>query len=149
MDYKKPCIYCQSKVELVKGDVVYPALDELHHKNFYKCSNVACDAYVGCHSGTTKPMGIVARKGLRALRHQCHLKFDAMWKKHNVKRHIAYQWLAYICNVQSDCPERLKDRKTLHFGYMREPECNFVLELIDKDLESSLMTYQEVEYAIN
>jgi hypothetical protein len=143
MDYKKPCRYCEAEVKLVKGDIIYPHLDGLHHKNFWQCSNASCGAYVGCHSGTTKPMGIVAKKELRTLRHTCHLKFDGLWKRFEVKRATAYNWIAWLCNAQADCPERLKERKTLHFGYMAEPECIYILDLINKEgIEKSLLAYK-------
>lgn len=145
MSYKKPCFYCNKEVILVKGNVVYPQLDGLHHKNFWACSDPTCNAYVGCHSGTTKSMGIVARKELRKLRNTCHINFDGLWRSLNVKRSIAYNWIAWFCGTQPDCPEWLKERTTLHFGYMREPECNYILELLNrKDIPESLLSYNKV-----
>ena len=47
------CSYCGNDAELVGGESVYPHRPDLYYLKFYQC--LPCDAWVGCHRGTTKP----------------------------------------------------------------------------------------------
>jgi hypothetical protein len=53
-----------------------------------------CGAYVGCHKGTTKALGRLADKRLRAAKISAHAAFDMIWKSKKMKRPEAYAWLA-------------------------------------------------------
>lgn len=101
------CPYCQTQAKLVDSSIIY-------NKSYgwlYLCSNFPnCDAYVGCHQGTKKPLGTLANAELRQWRKNAHAAFDPLWKKKyeqlchqanaennrgkSYARKLAYQWLA-------------------------------------------------------
>jgi hypothetical protein len=79
------CDYCQRPAKLVSGLVVYPHRRDLADKMFYLC--VPCDAYVGCHMGTTFPFGRLANAELRKAKTAAHAAFDPIWQyRLSVKR---------------------------------------------------------------
>ncbi|AGK57524.1 hypothetical protein HYPDE_29243 [Hyphomicrobium denitrificans 1NES1] len=49
------CAHCGADATLVTGETVYPKRPDLHEKPFYY--RAPCQAWVGCHPGTTKPLG--------------------------------------------------------------------------------------------
>ena len=54
------------------------------------CSNYPkCDAYVGCHEGTTLPLGRPANARLRTLKAEAHKQFDPIWKSGLMNRREA------------------------------------------------------------
>lgn len=94
------CDYCGEKAPLVKGREVYPHRPDLFDLNFYLCR--PCDAYVGCHKGTTTPLGRLANAQLRDAKSRAHLIFDSLWKnKHFRSRTRAYNWLATQLKIKS------------------------------------------------
>lgn len=68
------CPYCKENAQQVQGDALYPHRPDLKQKTFYWCK--PCDAYVGCHPGTTDPLGTLANKNLRFQRGLAHCAFD-------------------------------------------------------------------------
>ena len=87
------CPYCGEWSEKVGGEVIYPSRRDLHHKRFYLCS--PCNAYVGCHPGTDKPLGRLADAALRREKSRVHRAFDPLWRDRGVfpSRTRAYKWL--------------------------------------------------------
>lgn len=85
------CPYCDGSAELVKGDVIYPARDDLYNKNFYLCK--PCNAYVGCHANTAIPLGRLANSELRRWKMAVHAVFDPIWRTGGKSRGGAYLWL--------------------------------------------------------
>lgn len=113
----KICDYCGKEADLVKGDKVYPHRQDLYHKNFYYCDNEHEPAYVGCHSGSTKPLGRLADRELRAAKSKAHAEFDPMWRdkpSYFNSRGKAYNWLANKMRKQS-CDA--------HIGMFNVEEC--------------------------
>lgn len=94
------CPYCQRPARLVLGSVVYPHRKDLQGKRFWAC--MACDAYVGCHQGSTTPFGRLANAELRRAKQAAHVAFDALWKSGKFSRREAYQWLATQLGVTSE-----------------------------------------------
>jgi hypothetical protein len=86
------CPYCLKPAKLVGGNVIYPHRHDLFDKKFYLCS--PCNAYVGCHPGTDKPLGRLADKELREAKSAAHRVFDPLWKSKKMKRSHAYGLLA-------------------------------------------------------
>jgi hypothetical protein len=88
------------------SNIAYVENDILYGKNvgnwpyLYFCHE--CRAAVGCHSGTTFPLGKMGDTETRALRSQCHNAFDPIWKTHIVSRSIAYNWLASVLEISPD-----------------------------------------------
>lgn len=96
------CPYCSRRAILVTGATIYPHRKDLHDKHFYQCS--PCDAYVGCHPGTTKSFGRLANLPLRMARSKAHAAFDPFWKTDLMTRKGAYTWLAEQLGIKvNDC----------------------------------------------
>jgi hypothetical protein len=112
------CPYCGKQAYLVGGSVIYPHRNDLAEKQFYQCK--PCDAYVGCHDGTVKPLGRLANTELRRAKMQAHSAFDPKWRNGEMKRASAYKWLA----------EQLKiDAKDCHIGMMDVDMCKRVVNV--------------------
>jgi hypothetical protein len=112
------CDYCKSKSQLVYGDAIYPHRRDLWEKVFYQCK--PCKAYVGCHPGTSKPLGRLANAQLRAAKSHAHQAFDPLWKSRRISRAQAYQWLAEQLGI---------DPKDCHIGMFDVPTCTKVLRI--------------------
>ena len=52
-----------------------------------------CGAWVGCHKGTTVPLGTLANRELRLARTEVHSWFDRFWREGIMSRYDAYLWL--------------------------------------------------------
>jgi hypothetical protein len=114
------CDYCGKPAELVKGREVYPGerLRHLWHKDYYHCR--PCGAYVGCHTGTTRPLGRLANAELRRAKIQAHEAFDRLWRGGGFSRSEAYRWLAEQLEIEP---------KACHIGYFDVEGCQRVAEL--------------------
>lgn len=105
------CPYCSSFSEQVNGDIVYPHRKDLSHLTFYICK--PCDAYVGCHGTSSKPLGRLANAELRKAKNAAHRAFDPIWKSKLMNRKQAYKWLAESLGVDgSDCHIGMFDVET-------------------------------------
>ena len=85
---KKPtiCRYCGGIIRLVPAADVYGSSTErlgMQNEYLYQCQN--CNARVGCHKGTTRPLGDVANEILRLKRIEAHQVFDAYWQKQHIR----------------------------------------------------------------
>ena len=69
---------CGRRAELVTGQVIYPRRPDLYAKRFWRCE--PCDAYVGCHPGSTRPLGNPAGPELRRARMRAHSALDPLWQ---------------------------------------------------------------------
>ena len=96
------CDYCDSVAKLVIGKEIYPHRRDLHNKRFWQCK--PCNAYVGCHPNTDKPLGRLANAELRQVKINAHSVFDTIWKSGEMSRTKAYKWLADKLNIKdSEC----------------------------------------------
>ena len=86
------CRYCGGAVHLVPAAKVYgPAAAKrlgLEREKFYQCQN--CNARVGCHKGSTRPLGNLANEALRMKRMETHQVFDSFWKERGMSRTQGY-----------------------------------------------------------
>jgi hypothetical protein len=101
------CPYCSQPSELVTGAEVYPNLWHLRDKQIYRCA--PCSAWVGCHDGTTTPLGRLANGALRKAKIRAHAAFDPLWRKkfgwtetRFPNRGAAYKWLAEQLSLTRD-----------------------------------------------
>lgn len=84
------CPYCKQKAEWVENKEVYG-------KNYgdsymmHLCRK--CDARVGCHNNSRKPLGTMANKELRMYRMMTHGVVDPLWKTKKYKRGQVYDML--------------------------------------------------------
>ena len=102
------CPYCGKLAIITTGADIYSNRPELNKNFFYRCLD--CDAYVGCHPGTIKPMGRLADKELRWWKMEAHRACDPRWKRKSHKigkgkaRRKAYEWLAGKLGIEvEDC----------------------------------------------
>lgn len=111
----------------------------LHNgKNFgpvWVCSGYpACDAYVGCHAGTARPLGRLANADLRGLRRIAHSAIDPFWQNDTLRdptlspeeaRETTYAWLAKRLGIhRTDC----------HIGLFDEDLCRRTIAACQKRL---------------
>ena len=111
MKRPKICRYCGGIIRLVPASTIYGASAErlgMTDEKVYQCQN--CNARVGCHHGTTRPLGNVANEVLRLKRMETHRVFDAFWRSRAMSRTQAYQWLAgrWSCRNQKPTLAALK-----------------------------------------
>ncbi len=112
------CPYCNRQAWLVNGSLLYPHRPDLHDKQFYAC--VPCGAHVGCHPGTTRPLGQPANAELRQARMAAHSSFDRLWRKGTMTRNTAYEWLRRRLRLaRGDC----------HIGHFDLQTCQRVVEV--------------------
>ncbi|WP_278247013.1 zinc-finger-containing protein [Agathobaculum desmolans] len=69
------CNYCGRKAELVDSKVIYGT----SYGMMYLCRR--CNAYVGCHKGTDRPLGRLADAELRYWKKAAHAVFDPLWRQ--------------------------------------------------------------------
>ena len=81
------CPYC-------KEEALWCENKEVYGKNYgksymmYLCKT--CDAYVGCHNNTERPLGTMANRETREWRKKAHLAFDPFWKENGYTRKSIY-----------------------------------------------------------
>lgn len=116
------CPYCGEFSVKVTGKEIYPHRPDLSHKAFYQCA--PCDARVGCHPGTDKPLGRLADAELRRWKNIAHAAFDPRWRalvgpsnpKHRARNGL-YERLAELLGIpREDC----------HIGMMDVAMCRRV-----------------------
>lgn len=129
MSKQKPgpviCPYCGAPAGLTDGREVYPYHANLWHKSFWICR--PCDAYVGCHTHTTKPLGRLADKDLRFWKQRAHEAFDPLWveqlkegvRKFEIRKR-AYKWLGKQLGLK---------RSECHIGMMDIEQCRAVVNI--------------------
>ncbi|CUA90875.1 Protein of unknown function (DUF3268) [Chelatococcus sambhunathii] len=72
------CPACHLVCRLTNGREVYSHRPDLHDKPIWRCDG--CDGYVGCHPGTTRPLGTPAGAELRRARMLLHDQMiDPLW----------------------------------------------------------------------
>ena len=103
------CMECGKLAVLTMGDKVYPHRRDLHDKPFFVCT---CGAKVGCHPGTTDPLGYPAGPATQQARRRAHDAFDVLWRAKAVRdgisrgaaRRAGYAWLAEALGIhRRDC----------------------------------------------
>jgi hypothetical protein len=120
------CPYCMTEAKLVDSAVIY------HGRSYgmaWICGRYpACDAYVGCHPNSEKPLGRLADGALRKAKQRAHRAFDPLWKakmrrdhvRKGVARRAGYEWLAKMLKISvDDC----------HIGMFDIATCDRVVEI--------------------
>lgn len=99
---RKPpiCPDCQAPARIVKGGFIYPHRPDLFGKPYWQCPT--CDARVGCHPGTKKPLGTLANPALRKARRAAYAAFDTLWRAQGKEEPHAYRWLAKKLRISHD-----------------------------------------------
>lgn len=116
------CDYCGKPARLVDSAIVYEGRS---YGPIWFCKD--CQAWVGCHRGTDKPLGRLANAELRHWKRGAHAVFDSLWRgKTRYTRRKAYQWLAGEMG--------LPEEKT-HIGMFDVDQCKQVIAICKKRLE--------------
>ncbi len=121
MEIPHICRYCGGIVRLVPAESVYgdsAVRLGLKGEKLYQCQN--CNARVGCHRGTIRPLGDLANEVLRLKRIETHQVFDAYWTERGMSRTQAYRWLAKKMHL----PER-----KAHIGGFEMHQCQKLIDL--------------------
>ena len=117
------CPYCDHESEKVTGKAIYRHRPDLYSKTFYFCST--CDAYVGCNSGTNKPLGRLADAELRKAKNEAHRAFDPLWRDNeNLTRSKAYRWLSEKLGI---------DKRDCHIGMFDVDTCRRVVAACQRE----------------
>lgn len=122
------CPYCNNQADFISSKEFY-GTD--YGTNLYVCR--PCDARVGTHGRSEKPLGTMANTRLRELRMQCHKYFDRKWKLGEMSRSKAYEWLQNAMNLTA---------KEAHIGMFNELQCEELLQILninEERLDMSLM----------
>ena len=77
-----------------------------------------CDARVGCHENTRRPLGTMADKEMRAWRMKAHAVVDPLWRSGRYQRRQVY--------------ERLRDAfgEEVHIGASDIGRCKEIIETV-------------------
>lgn len=110
------CRYCGGKIVLTSSSKIYGT----DYGKIYLCTN--CNAFVGVHKKSEKPLGTLANSILRTKRKEAHQVFDKFWKDKQMSRREGYKWLSQQMGLPF---------KSTHIGYFEIEECNKVIELCD------------------
>jgi hypothetical protein len=134
------CPYCGGKAPLDCTTKIYQGRD---YGLAYICENFpVCDAYVGVHKNSGKPLGRLANKELRDWKIKAHAAFDELWQRKLAQRragkpgksgspggasypkHYArgagYKWLREQLGIES---------KDCHIGMFDVDMCKRVVEV--------------------
>ena len=106
------CPYCGFSALLITGAELYPHRSDLRDKRFWHCGQDG--AWVGCHPGTTKPLGRLANAELRQAKQLAHAEFDPLWKTGQMSRAEAYHWLCGALGIP---------REETHIGMFDVQQC--------------------------
>lgn len=87
----------------------------------YECN--VCHSTVGCHKGTSMPLGILADEETKKLRMQCHELFDKKWRNPR-ERKALYSQLADLLGISPG---------SCHFAMMDKELLRKALEIIKED----------------
>lgn len=115
------CPYCKRRAQLVDSKEVY----DRSYGMIFLCR--PCQAWVGCHKGTKRPLGRLANAELRQWKSKAHLYFDRSWRGKKKSRGRAYELLAEKLNI---------DQEDAHIGMFDVEQCKKVVELYGGGPES-------------
>ncbi len=116
---KKPtiCRYCEGKVILTDSSRIYGK----DYGKIFLCTT--CNAFVGVHKRTEKPLGTLANSILRSKRKETHQVFDKFWKDNNMSRTEGYKWLSEKMGLPY---------KSTHIGYFEIEDCQKVIDICEQ-----------------
>ncbi|SDF77845.1 zinc-finger-containing protein [Sporomusa acidovorans] len=111
------CQYCGKPAQFVDSSRVY----RKSYGMIYYCK--PCNAWVGVHEGTKKPLGVLANAELRRWKKKAHFYFDRLWKSKLMSRKAAYKWLSGQLH---------KPVAQTHIGMFDVSDCKRVVEVVFK-----------------
>jgi zinc-finger-containing domain len=144
------CDHCKSKTVAHKSNA------EIYGQEFGKWPYIwhceSCNASVGCHPGTNIPLGRMADRHTRRLRHDVHEIFDRLWKERYMSREKAYQWLAFElgieleqCHIAWLSKEQLKKAKNITQVYLESFETSLKKRKVKNETKLEKQRRKEFE----
>lgn len=115
------CPYCNKKAIWCENKEIY---GRNYGKSYmcYYCKD--CDAYVGCHNNTKKPLGRMANKELRELRKESkNLWINKIVGGNYRNRKLRSRGYKYLRNLLN---------KEFHFGDSTIEECTLIINKLKK-----------------
>lgn len=116
------CPYCRKPAKFMTSKKYY---GKDFQRNVYVCH--PCNASVGTHGRSNRPLGTLANKDLRHLRKLCHQSFDTLWEGSKntqmMTRLQAYQWLRKSLGIP---------KKEAHIGRLNILQCRKIIRKIKK-----------------
>lgn len=83
------CPYCNKQAEWVENKEIY---GRNYGESYMAYFCRLCNAYVGCHNNTRRPLGTMANSETREWRRRAHDVFDRIWKGRKKKfRDVTYK----------------------------------------------------------
>lgn len=117
------CPYCGSTSVLESSKKVYNGQD---YGLMYICANYPkCDAYVGVHKGSARPLGRLANSELRKWKKKAHNTLDPLWKTGEMTRDEAYGLVQTVLGLP---------RAEAHIGMLDVDQCKKLVQRLDKQL---------------
>lgn len=117
------CPYCGSIAKLEDSDRIYNGKS---YGLMYICSKYpTCDAYVGVHKGTDKPLGRLANPELRTWKKKCHALIDPLWKTGKMTRQDVYKLIQTTMGMTSE---------EAHVGKFDVEDCKKLIQRLEKQL---------------
>lgn len=113
------CDYCGREAEYVDSKEIYGR----SYGMIYLCRR--CNAYVGTHKGTDRPLGRLANKELRTWKKAAHAAFDPIWQSGKMKRWSAYLWLSKKMGIPKDLT---------HIGMFDVDQCKQVIDICAREI---------------
>lgn len=110
------CPYCGREAEYLSSKEFY---GRSYGTYLYVCR--PCDARVGTHKNSDRPLGTLADRELRSLRRLCHAHFDVLWKSRQMTRSQAYKWLQRVMSLPRD---------KAHIGMFDKEQCRELLDYL-------------------
>lgn len=112
------CPYCGKEAQYSTSRLFY---GQDYGTNVYHCD--PCNARVGTHKGTDRPLGTMANVHLRVLRTKCHALIDPYWKSGRIKRGEVYRRMAKAMGLP---------KEKAHIGMFNEEQCRQLIALFTK-----------------
>ncbi len=106
------CPYCGKPAVWVNNSAVY-GRPRGRFQMIWWCR--PCDARVGCHFDTMRPLGTMANAQLRELRKRAHREIDQLWTKGTMTRSEMYARLSKALGHE------------VHVGWADEDECERIM----------------------
>ena len=112
------CPYCDKEAEYSSSLKFY---GQDYKTNVYFCT--PCDARVGTHKNSSKPLGTMANSHLRVYRTKCHALIDPYWKSGKYTRNAVYKRMSKVMGLT---PEET------HIGMFSMEQCLQLIEFFKK-----------------
>jgi len=124
------CPYCKKEAEWVENKKIY---GKNYGRSFMVYFCRACDAYVGCHNNTRKPLGTMADRDTREWRKKAHAAFDPLWKIINPTRR-PYKLKRLLQSARQKAYNRLKNHfgEEIHIGESNVERCKKIISVCEK-----------------